>query len=189
MDFVDLKTIYTILHLFGVVLGAGGAFVSDGIFISTIKDERITKTELRFIEVGGRMVWVGVGILLLSGALLVSTDVAGYLASSKFLVKMAIVGVIILNGIFIHRVLRPCLEEHQGELLSESPLFTLHAPQLVLGGVISMVSWISTIILGSLRGIPYTFTEGMIFYVAALLLGFIFALFFHRKLLDALWKK
>lgn len=176
MEFIDLKTIYTILHIFGAVLGAGGAFTSDAMFFSSMKDRMVTKTELRFLKLGSVMVWGGLILLLISGALLFSTDPAGYLASSKFLVKMTIVLIIILNGIFFHYNHIPRISRHVDTHLPSSDEFVRESPLLVFSGAISFVSWSATIILGVLRGIPYSYIEGMLFYVIAVAVAGIVAI-------------
>jgi hypothetical protein len=90
-DFIELKTIYVIGHIFGAILGAGGAFTSDAMFFSTIKDGKISKDELRFMKLGSKLVWTGFIILVISGILLITTDPEKYLNSSKLLVKITIV--------------------------------------------------------------------------------------------------
>ena len=51
-DFIEIKTVYTILHLFGIAIGAGGAFASDLIFFKSIKDGKLSNTEFGFMEMG-----------------------------------------------------------------------------------------------------------------------------------------
>src|SRR3989338_4218171 len=97
--FLELKTILLIVHIFGAIVGAGGAFTSDWIFLSSIKDSTINETEIRFIELGSRMVWIGLIILIISGLALFSLAPEQYLASGKFLAKMSIVGILTLNGL------------------------------------------------------------------------------------------
>ena len=43
-DFINVKTLFLIAHLFGLALGAGGAFISDILFLKSVKDRKITKT-------------------------------------------------------------------------------------------------------------------------------------------------
>ena len=87
LSFLDQKTIFTIIHILGVALGAGGAYVSDMIFMSSIKDQRISKTEMRFLTLGSFFVWTGLITLIISGTGMFLTDTEGYLSSSKFLAK------------------------------------------------------------------------------------------------------
>ncbi len=168
LEFIDQKTIYLIAHIFGVALGAGGAFASDTMFFSTIKDGRIQKHELRFMKLGGRLVWLGLAVLFVSGILLVLTDPTGYLSSSKFLAKISIVGVIVLNGIIFHFIHIPHIHNHLGLKFADSPTFVKRAPLLMASGAISVTSWISTVILGMLKNIPYGYEQIMGLYLALL---------------------
>ena len=88
---MEIKVIWTILHLLGVAIGAGGAFASDFIFFQSIKDKKITETEMGFIENSSKMVWLGLFILVASGLGLFMLNPDQYLSSSKFITKMIIV--------------------------------------------------------------------------------------------------
>jgi hypothetical protein len=55
----EFKIIWTILHLIGVAVGAGGAFAADYTFFQSVRDRKITKTEMSFIENSSKMVWLG----------------------------------------------------------------------------------------------------------------------------------
>jgi len=183
MEYLDAKTIYTIFHIFGAVIGAGGAFMSDAMFFSSIKDKKIGKEELRLLRVGSRMVWIGVAILIISGALLFNTDTAKYLASSKFLVKMTVVLIIALNGLVFHYLHLPLMKRHCDKHLPECNEFVSKSGWLMASGVVSIVSWVATIILGVMRGIPYTFVEGMSIYLVIVFAGVITSLFVRKKIL------
>ncbi len=165
LSFIDYKTAITIVHLFGVVLGAGGAIASDFIFFSSIKDKKITSTELRFLRVGSHMVWIGVALLVISGILIFFTDPVNYLQSSKFLSKMAIVAVVILNGIFFHLSHLPHIHRYIGQHLPTSKEFMKKSSALLVSGAVSMVSWSVAVVLGSLPSLPFSFAEIFLSYL------------------------
>ena len=165
---VLLKTLYTIVHLIGVTIGAGGAFTSDAIFLSVFKDMKVNKTELRLVKVGSAMVWLGILILLVSGYLLFSLNPEGYMSSSKFLVKMTVVAVIIVNGAILHTKLFPLLDKYVNKDLSKNSKFLEYRRALITSGAISFTSWISTIILGSLRSVPLSYFTLLGIYLMAL---------------------
>ncbi len=183
-EFLQAKTIYLIVHVFGAILGAGGAFVGDTMFFSSIKDGHINKDELRFLKLGGKMVWFGLFILVVSGIFLVLTDPQHYLSSSKFLAKVTIVCVIILNGLIFHLIHFPHIRGHVGLKFNESPTFVKRAPYLLISGAISVVSWISTVILGMLRGVPYSYTDIMSLYLFIILIAVAGALFLKNTLFN-----
>lgn len=171
---------YLIAHIFGAILGAGGAFTSDAMFFSTIKDGRINKDELRFMKLGGKLVWLGLSLLIISGIFLFLTDPATYIASGKFLAKMSIVGIIAINGLIFHLVHIPHIQGHLGIKFTHSKTFMKRASFIFISGAISMVSWISTVILGTLKSVPYSYTHIMGIYLAIITVAVIGALLIKK---------
>jgi len=169
-SFVDIKTLYLIFHLIGLALGAGGAFMSDVLYMASVKDKKITKDELRLMHVGGSMVWVGLLVLTISGLLLMSLNWGAYLISTKFIAKMVIVLIIALNGAIIHHVYIPYLEKCIGTHLGRSTHFRTISVYLYISGAISFVSWIATIILGAFASIPYSVPVILGIYLAIVLI-------------------
>lgn len=184
-DFIDNKTIYTIIHVFGAIIGAGGAFVSDGMFFETVRDGRVTKRELDFMKLGGKFVWTGLFILCISGLFLVSTDSARYLASDKFIAKVVIVAIIAINGVIFHSIHIPHIRNHLGIKLSESVTFHKKSSFIMMSGALSFVSWVFTVILGSLRHVPYQYTEILSVYVVCVALAMIVALGMKNRMLHS----
>jgi len=183
MDWIDAKTVYTIFHIFGAIIGAGGAYVSDAMFFASIKDEVISKVELRFMKIGSTFVWVGLAILFVSGLLLFSTDPSGFLVSSKFQIKMFVVLIIFLNGLVFHMTHLPRMHRHAGHHYPSSDEFTRKSKFLIASGVVSVTSWTFSIILGSLRIIPIDFTTAFIGYILFEIVFVYTALIFAKKLL------
>ena len=183
-EFLNLGTIYLIAHVFGAILGAGGAFMSDAMFFSSIRDGFFDQHEFRFMKLGGKMVWTGIFILVISGILLVSTNPEYYLSSSKFLVKVSIVGIIIANGVIFHLVHLPHIKRHLNIKFSESETFVKNASFLMMSGAVSMVSWISTVILGMLKKVPYSYTEILSVYISLVLVAVTGSILIKKKLLD-----
>jgi uncharacterized membrane protein len=169
---MEIKSIYIILHILGAVVGAGGAFYSDLIFFKSLKDKRIDTLELSFLRVMSLFVWVGLSILVISGAGLFFTNTEKYLHSTKFIAKMAIVLVIVINGMLFHIVHIPFMKR-RARLKLRLFVNTPHAEDvfLVLSGIISMVSWIAVLILGSLQLLPFEVHHILGIYTALLAVG------------------
>lgn len=165
MDFIEYKSIFTILHIFGAVLGAGGAYLGDAIFFSSVKDKTISKDEFRFMKLSSYFVWAGLILSIISGILLFMTNPDFYLASDKFLIKTLIVGIIFVNGIFFHIFHFPRIYRHISHHYPSSDEFMRKKKFLVISGVISITSWTAAVALGSLRSIPISFSEALITYV------------------------
>ncbi len=173
---MDTKTILTIIHLFGAVLGAGGAFVSDFMFLKSVKDQNISDTEIGFLQLGGKVVWAGLFILVASGAGLYLLDMDRYLASSKFLAKTTIVGVIIANGIIVHTI-------HIPQIIKDK--YVKKRLVLLVSGAISSVSWSSALVLGALRHVPYSYIHIMSVYAGFLCIAILITMFYKEKLIPS----
>lgn len=176
-DFVDAKTVFIIFHLLGAVVGMGGAFVSDAMFLKSSKDKVFTREEVSFMNLGGTMVWIGLAIIVISGGLLFSLNPEGYLASSKFISKMTIVGIIILNGIVVHAVHLPVMKRAiDTDLMGIDSEYRKKSFWLYVSGAVSVTSWLWTLVLGVFRGIPYSVGVILAVYFATLLVALLFAM-------------
>lgn len=183
-DFFDARTIYSFIHLIGIVLGAGGAFMTDAMFFSSLQDKKIIESEIRFLHLGSKMIWTGLALLLISGFALFFLDPERYLSSDRFLAKVTIVGIIIVNGIVLHAVHFPRLCRHVGDYLPKSRDFMKGSKLLFMGGVISAVSWSTVLVLGSFKKIPYSYPQILLGYLAVLILGAVVAIWLEKKMLS-----
>lgn len=156
--------------------------MSDSMFLKSLKDLKISKTEMSFLQLGSVMVWVGLIILIGSGYLLFSLDSDRYLNSDKFLAKMTIVAIILLNGLFLHVNLIPRLRRHIEGYLPSSDEFMRKRPLLFTSGAVSLVSWLSALVLGALHKVPWSYGEIMGVYLAALLAAGVIANTIGRRL-------
>ena len=146
----------------------GGALASDSMFLKSLKDLKISKTEMGFLQLGSAMVWLGLFILIISGYLLFSLEPDKYLNSDKFLAKMTVVAIILLNGLFLHISLIPRLRRHIGGHLPSSDEFMRKRPYLFTSGAVSLVSWLSALTLGALHKVPWSYGEIMGVYLTIL---------------------
>lgn len=163
--------LYTTLHLLGVVIGFGGALMSDAMFLTSLKDKKITKTEVRFLHLGSTFVWGGLLLIVISGALLFLQDPVMYMQSAKFLSKMTVIVVIIVNGAMIHSELYQVIVDNVGKRIKASSTFMKKSNLLLTSGAVSIVSWFSAFLLGMWRGIPYSYSQIIVAYVALILIA------------------
>jgi uncharacterized membrane protein len=178
---MEIKLFYTILHLLGVAIGCGGAFMSDVMFMTSVKDNRINHTEYLFLKTGSTFVWIGLGILLISGLLLFSTDPNTYMQSDKFLSKMTIVGLLAINGLFFHKWHMPTIRKHKDQEFNSLKHFKKARAWLVISGVISMTSWTFALVLGAWRGIPFSYWQIMGVYATAVIIGSLLGRIIFKK--------
>jgi len=170
------------IHVFGVILGAGAAFTSDFLFIRSVRDGRISEDELKLLRGASGLVWLGLLVIVVSGAWIFSSSPQEHLASAKFLAKMTVVAVIIANGLMFHFRHLPVMTRTVGQVLSASPEFVKNKPLLLASGAVSGVSWLSAFLLGSLRSVSATYLEITLWYAGFLAAGFI-AVFLLRNII------
>lgn len=186
MDTSQLHTLFLIIHLFGVAIGAGGAFMSDGIFFTSIKDRKVSKDEFGIIKYSSFMTWFGLLLLIISGVGLFALNPEVLSQSTKFLVKMTIVGLLLVNGIIFHIKHLPFIGKHIGELLikKNKPNDMQDVPGLFLSGVISITSWTLAIILGALNSIPFTYLGAIGLYLVIISGGIVSSALLFSKFID-----
>ena len=156
MDAATLKIIFLIVHIVGIVMGAGAAFVTDAVFMGAFKKRLFSQSDVDYIALASKLVWVGVIVIVLSGLALFALDPAKYLASSKFLTKMIVVIVLVLNGAFFHFHHLGRLRAVAGEPLISQSAFWNGSATLFASGAVSMVSWITAIVLGTFKSLPFS---------------------------------
>lgn len=155
-------------HLLGLAIGLGGATVADFFFFKFLRDLRISHFEANMLKHVSQVIWGGLGILVVSGAGLFLANPTELMASDKFMVKLIVVGVIIINGAFLNLYITPKLvhisfgdphRHHKGELRMERRIaFAL--------GAISVSSWYSAFVLGLLPFSPLPFWQLLGVYAA-----------------------
>ncbi len=170
LSFLDIGTLLLIAHIFGVALGAGGAFTSDLLFIAAAHDRRMSRTELRLLRVASTGVIAGLALLIASGIGLAWLNPEYYLSSSKFLAKMSIVAILALNGIVFHTVHIPRLKRYVQGNVPAHPQYQRERKLLLISGALSSTSWASAMILGLLRSIPWSYSTLMMMYAGILVL-------------------
>lgn len=169
--FVEAKNILIIIHLLGVALGLGGAVLADLMFVKTMKDGTINKDEFSFLSMGGTVVWVGLSLLVISGAGMFFLNPAQYAESSKFLTKITVIGVLVVNAVIFHAVHIPKMKAQVGKRFAESRTFMKNSNLLLVSGVVSIVSWLSALVLATFSSIPISYGILVLLYLGALLLG------------------
>lgn len=181
-EIISIKELLTIGHLLGVVLGMGSAFVTDFIFLNSITDHKLSETEIKTVRLTSKLVWVGLAFVVLFGLSLFLMDPVGYLASGKFLTKMTIVGVIILNGAVFHFLHIPRMIRHVGEDLPSSDEFARNNRWLMASGAISSVSWICAFIFASMRNEQLRYSQMISAYLLVITVAIISAFILQPKI-------
>jgi len=169
------KMIIVILHALAMAVGLGAATITDIFFFRFLKDFRISESEADAMRVLSQVIWFALALVVVTGVALFLPQ-AGVLAeSSKFLAKMIVVAVIITNGAVLNLYITPRLaqisfgEAHQHK---KGELHHIRKVAFALGGI-SITSWYTAFLLGSLRSIPLPFTSVLALYLGVLACGIV----------------
>lgn len=172
------KIWWTIIHGIGFVLGVGGATFSDIFFFRFLKDHQISEEEKGTFDTLSAIIWVGLALLVLSGLMLYLPEQVRLNVSPKFLLKVVVVGVIVLNGLALNLFVSPRMRQLSFD--GAKPARAFRRLAFALGGV-SIVSWYTAFLLGSLRHIgTYSFEMGLFGYGGILLVVVIGSQVFER---------
>lgn len=162
--FEGARRLFLTLHVFSVVLGMGAALISDYLFSQFASDFKINKTEHRTFRHLSFFVWVAFYLIVFSGIGVFLSDIPKYIISDKFLSKMTVVFVIIINGYLMKRILEPHLHKLDFDDDFTFRKITLRKKAFILGAI-SATSWLTAFILAMLKVLPYGYFEIMKFYL------------------------
>lgn len=175
-----------LLHTVVAALGVGGATITDIFFFKFLKDFRISEWEADVLHTLSQIIWFALGILVLTGASLYLPEMQELNQSPKFLVKMLVVLVIIINGVFLNILIAPKLvkisfgEKHEHE---SGELRHIRRIAFALGAV-SITSWYSAFILGILRNMAFGFLPILGAYI-----GVVFSAVILSQVVERLFAK
>ena len=169
--FSEYKHYAIIVHVFSVILGMGAALVSDVLFNVYIKDKKINPTENKTLGVLSRIIWISLGCIVFTGLFIFLSDPIKYAQSVKFLVKMTIVGVIILNGYLFWKITHKSLAKLTFVDTNMNHKYVRIRKVSFAFGAISITSWMSAFILGSVQSIPMSYGVAMGIYGAFILIA------------------
>lgn len=157
------------VHLVGVVIGFGGAIITDILFLKFVRNGKIVKSEVGVLVTMSKIIWAGILIIAVTGLFILLSDVERYTHSAKFLLKMLVVWVIVINGLILNFVITPTLPLVNFGKISNSKDKTNKIRSLVfITGAVSATSWWTVFILGMLRFSPVSFTVLLSIYLLIL---------------------
>jgi hypothetical protein len=156
--------------MLGLALGFGGAMITDILFFRFLRDFRISAFESDVMRTLSQVIWLGLSILVISGVGLYLPQMEVLNASSKFLTKVTVVAVILINGAFLNLVISPRLVSMSfaalpPEAAGKMALFRRFAFAL---GSVSFTSWYTAFILGVTRSVPIGYLPMLSIYLFAL---------------------
>lgn len=147
-----LKSAIKVMHLLGIILGLGAATVLDLVIVKFLLAGKIKQEQISIVRFVTGIVSAGLGILWVSGLLYLAHYAAfdpNKLWNQKVWAKIAIVGVLTINGYFIHHIVLPLMEKQVGRALFAG-LSRGQTALLLIFGTVSATSWYVPLILGAM---------------------------------------
>lgn len=139
-------------HVFGTILGVGGATFAEIFYLKALRDGEIDPTENSFLKITYRVLRVGLVILIFSGVgIFILGRLTGHESSfydPRFLAKMTMFAAILINPI----------------------LFQTKLLKSWLATSVSLVSWYGAFILGMWRSLETSYIQIMIVYIVAIII-------------------
>jgi hypothetical protein len=164
--FGNYKHISVIIHVLSIIDGMGAALISDILFNLYIKDRKIKPHEDSTLNTLSNIVWFSIFFIVMSGLALFLSDPVKYIESTKFLVKMTVVGAVIINGYLFQVFVHPALRKIDFTDTNMHHKYVKIRKMSFAFGAISLASWLSAFVLGMLGHIPLSYLEAITGYIA-----------------------
>ena len=172
------RAILRIFHFIGLTLGLGAATLLDlmvfRFFLGRVMtDQRVEVFEFLadLVSVGLKLLWVtGLGFLLFYW---MYEPVK--LGNEKVWAKMVIVGILTINGMFIHRTVIPFMKGQIGRTMLQGMPFHRKF-MFVTTGMVSFVSWYGPLVIANLPQLNFQVPMAQILVVYAIVLCIVLAL-------------
>jgi len=176
--FQNIKIPATVIHVIAVVFGMGGALVSDLLFNFFSKDKKLNGTEISTLSVLKHIVFYSLMIIILSGIAIFLSDMEKYIRSVKFLSKMSILLVLLVNGYV--------LDKHIWPHLLNNNFFTARKERTTRKmafacGAISVISWLSVCTLGVLDKLSISYGLIISLYLTVIAFGVAVSLLIEKR--------
>jgi hypothetical protein len=149
--------LWLVLHLVTFALGTGTAIFNDILFVRALRRPATASWSGEQLAVASAVIWAALLFVVVSGVALTLPRADELLRSGRYLTKMAVVVVILVNGIRLHLVLLPRLTEaffRVGATSAGSAILPTLRRQAFVAGAISSGSWLSAVALGGLPDLP-----------------------------------
>ena len=139
-DSTVISTSVTALHLIGMLVGGGLAIAADRVTLR-VADEEPGQRERHLGELSAihRPVLLALGLLFITGLMMVASDISTFLTSPVLWVKLGLVALLVFNGVVLERT-ETLLRRSSGEGSWRRLRFSARC---------SIALWIATLIAGT----------------------------------------
>lgn len=150
---IHVHTLLVLAHLLALALGLGAALLADWVVLRKLAFGIVSQRAAGQLIDLSHAVSAGLVLVWVTGALLVTDsalDAPAILLNQKLWAKLAIVTVLTLNALLLHKIVLPRVTSRIGQPLFETSSGWLSTLSTLLGAV-SMVSWMFATYLGVAR--------------------------------------
>lgn len=185
---MEIKTGLVIAHLIGLALGVGGATLMDLILVRFVVRGTIAREHADILHFSSFLVGGGLLLLWVSGIGFL-THYYFYnpqaLGNPKVMAKIAIVGILTVNGTLIHQHVLPVIERNVGRRLFDG-VTARQKSWMLAAGAVSATSWYVPLALGALREFNFVVPAAdiLLVYVGLLLTAVLSAQILGRMLTE-----
>jgi hypothetical protein len=169
--FAEYKQVSIAVHVLAVVVGMGSALISDALFNRFIADFKIDKIEHRVFSVLSKIIWISLLVMVVSGTAIFMSDVVGYSNSDKFLAKMTVVILIIINGLFFKMYIDPSIRKIDFSDDNGHHKYVKIRRLSFAFGAVSVISWLFVCGLALYKNSPFSYGTIMLTYFGIVLVG------------------
>jgi hypothetical protein len=96
-----LRTVVTFAHVASLIVGGGGAIAADRATLLAVKPHGTAGHALQVLHATHRVVIVSLVFIVVSGLMMFAADLDALLYSRVFWIKMALVALLVVNGIVL----------------------------------------------------------------------------------------
>lgn len=180
---IEYKGVIVFFHALAAAVGVGATTVTDVLFFRFLKDYNISENEKGIMDTMSHVLWIALGVLIVTGIGLYAPRSLELGESSKFLVKTIAVGVITINGFILNFIVSPKITKLVFK--KDVPKEMSRLRKLAFAtGAISISSWYIVFLLGSLRSIPLSFQTGLVVYFGIVLFAVLMSQLYQRRLVS-----
>lgn len=172
---LQYRDLINLANLLTMALGIGSATIADMLFLRFLKDFRISESESEILTTISHIIWLALAIIIVTELGLFIPNMEELNQAAQLLGKVVVVGIIVVNGAFMNFFISPRLvrislrEKHPHEV---GELRSLRKLAFALVSI-SIVSWYSALIFGSLKDPSLNLGMLIIFYLLALIGGIV----------------
>jgi len=167
-----------VFHIIGVIIAVGSATLVDYLHLVALRKKRLEKGLVAMYPLISKMINGALVLLYITGIALLAQK-PELLASNLFRVKMVLVAIVTINGLYLQKIVSPHLDKCviKGTKYCTKKVLNSSA----ISGSISIVTWYSLVILSLTKTIGYSAIFVIKTYAITLAIAMLIAYFIESN--------